>query len=692
MNHKPHYRIPIALLALCLAGCKKPEYKNVLLITVDGLRADMPGCYGGPAGTPALDRLAREGFCFDNLSTPAPLTLPAHASLLTGMNPPEHGLRIDAFGGLPPTIATIAESFAAVDFQTAAFLTSPRLAPIHGLDRGFAVYDAPVPGAEHAILFQAPLALTPGPSSEPVAPMPPSFPEHTDEAALTRFRAWFAALKPDTPWFAWLQFSGTTLPRLDGAGRPFPAGDTNAYLRAVTAVDAAIGAVLDALDAAPGASNTVVLVTASSGEALGENDEYGHGLLLRAPTRRVPGFLRLPDHRGAGKRIPFSASLIQVPPTLLDLSGVPPAQAQAANWAFRGRNSAPVPIPLPDQPGRHFHPSRSDSLAPYMLGLAPGSDTAVYSETEFPFALYRWHPLASYQAGQWVYIDNDPPELYDLADDPLEQNNLAETIPDSVLRMSIRFERLRDAMAIRTPVDTTASNALWQTLSDWGQTAQHSRKSRAERMRPRIGLAMQDRKTSRPAVDPVLAATAARLQPLLADSNQTARVLGHVDACIARSPQTALFHLWRAALNAADTNAISAVIADLSSATACDPDDDGPFAQLGRVYLDAGDALHALANLRTAHKINPANAVALELLPQVLTLAGNEAAKTEDLAEALRLVEELISFQPSLDNRMWRVRLLVARERNTQAKQELRNILYANPDYNPAKDLLEKIR
>ncbi|MEI6150201.1 MAG: sulfatase-like hydrolase/transferase, partial [bacterium] len=151
MNLKPFCSIFIALLALLfICGCSKPQYTNVLLVTVDGLRADMPGCYGGPAATPALDGLARESFRFDKLSTPTPLTLPAHASLLTGLNPPENGLRIDVFGGLPPTIATMTESFAAVGFQTAAFLSSPRLAPIHGLDRGFAVYHAPVPGAEHA--------------------------------------------------------------------------------------------------------------------------------------------------------------------------------------------------------------------------------------------------------------------------------------------------------------------------------------------------------------------------------------------------------------------------------------------------------------------------------------------------------------------------------------------------------------
>ncbi len=693
MNLKPLCSIPLALLALLFfSGCSKPQYSSVLLITVDGLRADMPGCYGGPAATPALDGLARESFRFDKLSTPVPLTLPAHASLLTGLNPPENGLRIDAFGGLPPTIATMTESFAAAGFQTAAFLSSPRLAPIHGLDRGFAVYHAPVPGAEHAILFQAPLALTPEASAPPAAPLPTPFPEHTDLAVAARFRSWFTARKPEAPWFAWVQFSGTTLPRLDGSGMPLAAADTNAYLKAVAAVDAAIGSVLDALNATPDAAKTVVLVTASSGEALGENGEYGHGLLLRAPTRRVPGLLRLPIRRGAGTRIPYSVSLVQAAPTLLDLAGVPPTQTQAANWSSRHQVSLPAPIPIPDQLGKTFQASRVDSFAPYLLGYAAGADTAVYSETEYPFALFRWRTLAAYQAGNWVYIDNEPPEIYDLSDDPLERKNLAETLPDSVLRLSIRFERLRDAMAIRAPVDTSASNAVWQALSTWGQTGRPSRKSQAERARPRVGLTAQENQAPRPAVDADLAAAAARLHPLLAGSNQAERVRERINACIDRSPRTARFLLWRATLNSADTNLLPSVIADLSRAVECDPDDDAIVAWLGRCCLAAGDWIHALEHLRHARKLNPANATALELLPRVLQGAANAAAQADDTAASLKLVEELLAFQPTLDNRMWRVRILLALNRSTQAKQELRNILYANPDYYAAKDMLEKIR
>jgi len=695
MKHTPLSRLTPALVGLILlgvAGCRKPVYQNVLLVTVDGLRADAPGCYGGAAATPSLDRLAREGVCFDNLSTPAPLTLPAHASLLTGMNPPEHGLRIDAFGCLPPAIATLAESFTEAGFATAAFLTSPRLAPVHGLDRGFAVYDAPVPGAEHAILFHAPLALTPAAGAEPAAPLPPGFPDHTDSAVAARFRSWLAARKPAAPWFAWVQFSGTALPRLDAAGRPLDAADTNAYLRAVTAVDAAIGDLLDALEKNPDTAQPIVLVTASSGESLGEKGEFGHGLLLHAATRRVPGLLRRPDGQGAKSRIRFSASLTQVAPTLLDLAGVPPAKIQAANWGFLRRLDPPQPVPVPSVPGKTFLPCRSDSLAPLLLGYSAGGDTAVYAETEYPFSCFRWRALASYQVGSCVYLDNDPPELYDRTDDPGEQTNLAATIPDSAIRLTIRLERLQAEMSVRPPVDTTLSNAVWQTLAAWGHTGGASSPPQAQLSRPRIGLSVQQPKIRRPAPDPVLAAVAARIHPLLSDTGQTERVRALVNDCIAISPETARFYVWRANLNAADTNALQAVIADLTIAADLAPYDDEITARLGRACADAGDWDAALKHLSQARKLNPRHPTVVELLPQVLTVAANAASQADETAEALRLVEDLIVLQPTLDNRMWRVRILIARGRNTQAKQEMRNILYANPDYNPARDLLEKLR
>jgi tetratricopeptide (TPR) repeat protein len=134
------------------------------------------------------------------------------------------------------------------------------------------------------------------------------------------------------------------------------------------------------------------------------------------------------------------------------------------------------------------------------------------------------------------------------------------------------------------------------------------------------------------------------------------------------------------------------VVADLAHAAEVQPEDTGIAALLGKAHYEAGNYRAALLQLRQTRKRDPGTAIAAELLPQLLFIAANEASRAEDAGEALRLVEELIMFQPTLENRMWRVRLLIARQRNTQARQELRNILYANPDYFPARDLLDRLR
>ena len=140
-------RIFVAATALALAagGCARDGAArpgaNVLLVTLDTVRADRVGCYGGAVATPALDRLAREGVRFAQASSPAPLTLPAHASLLSGLLPPAHGLRNNGAGAFPADRPTLATALAARGYRTAAFLGAFVLDRRFGLDRGFATYD-----------------------------------------------------------------------------------------------------------------------------------------------------------------------------------------------------------------------------------------------------------------------------------------------------------------------------------------------------------------------------------------------------------------------------------------------------------------------------------------------------------------------------------------------------------------------
>src|SRR5215475_9480488 len=130
------------LAALTFRGCAGARRPNVLLVTVDTLRADRLGCYGfGLAHTPAIDRLAREGVRCTDVATSAPITLPAHCSIMTGLYPPAHGVRDNGNYALGPDAVTLAERLQTAGYRTAAFVSAAVLARRYGLDQGFDVYD-----------------------------------------------------------------------------------------------------------------------------------------------------------------------------------------------------------------------------------------------------------------------------------------------------------------------------------------------------------------------------------------------------------------------------------------------------------------------------------------------------------------------------------------------------------------------
>ena len=144
---------PLALLVLGgvllgllgMGGCSResaPRQPNLVLVTLDTVRADHLGCYGDrEAVTPWLDRLAGEGLRFANASSAVPLTLPSHTSLLTGLLPPHHGLRNNGVGALRPDTATLATLLAGAGYRTAAFVGAFVLDHRFGLKAGFELYD-----------------------------------------------------------------------------------------------------------------------------------------------------------------------------------------------------------------------------------------------------------------------------------------------------------------------------------------------------------------------------------------------------------------------------------------------------------------------------------------------------------------------------------------------------------------------
>jgi choline-sulfatase len=365
--------------AVAAAGQPPP---NLLLVTLDTTRADHLGAWGyAGAHTPNLDALAGRGTRFARCDTAAPVTLPAHATILTGLYPPRHGVRDNGTFSLGGQIETVAERLQAAGYDTAAVVSAIVLARRHGLGQGFAVYDDDL-GAGYAEGSEV---------AERTADV-------TTEAALARL----AALKP--PWFLWVHYYDPHeeyrpptrfADALTGAHR--------LYDGEIAFVDEQLGRLLARLP-----QRTVVTVVGDHGEMLGDHGEESHGLLLFAGARRVPLIL-------AGPGVPAGATseclvrTADVAPTLERFAGLQP------------------PAGLDGRP---------------LLPLGGPCDRVSYTESYLPFFAYHWYPLRSLSDGRALYLQAPRPSLYRLDADPGESRDLAASDPALAALWRERLEKL----------------------------------------------------------------------------------------------------------------------------------------------------------------------------------------------------------------------------------------------------------
>ncbi len=286
-------------------GVSPAPPRTIVLLTVDTLRRDRPGCYGGTVGTPRLDALAASGVRFDDVRTPAPLTLPAHATMLTGLPPSVHGRRTNSSSRLPPAEArpwrTISERFAAAGRCTGAFVSAGPLAARYGLDAGFSIYD-----------------------DEGLADLTkPTFVQRAGGSTVARAIAWVRSKPVDESLFLWVHLFEPHAPY---------APDYDADVRAA---DAAVGLLVDGLRST-GRGDAAILWTSDHGEALGDEGEATHGYLLPESVLRVPFVLVAPGLVAPGVRTD-PVTLADVAPTLLALGGLD-AGTTASAEVGHGRN------------------------------------------------------------------------------------------------------------------------------------------------------------------------------------------------------------------------------------------------------------------------------------------------------------------------------------------------------------------
>jgi len=349
------------------AGC------NVLLVTIDTLRVDRVGAFGGPAGlTPTLDQLANEGLRLTRAYSSAPLTLPSHASILTAVSPPVHGLRANGLFRLGPNLPTLATVLKSSGYRTGAFVGAFVLDSRFGLNRGFDVYDDKY-GEKHE-----------GDLTEGA--------ERRAEDVVKPAARWIldSAAAGGSPFFAWVHLYDPHEPYR--APEPY-ASRYPPYDAEVAYTDATLGRFLSDLRAAGQLDRTLIVVAADHGESLGEHGERTHGVFVYDATVRVPWIV------WAGSRIRAGTydrlvRLIDLAPTVLDLTGVPIPQS------FEGRS---------------------------ILGAVASREAppaAAYLEAMDANLTRNWAPLTAIVSDTHKLIDLPVPELYDLSADPHEAANL----------------------------------------------------------------------------------------------------------------------------------------------------------------------------------------------------------------------------------------------------------------------------
>jgi len=369
----------VAMLALAFAACRSGPAatappspvtgRPIVLVTIDTLRADRLGSYGSTRGlTPALDRFAQSAARFTAAVTQVPITLPAHATILTGLHPARHGVRTNDGFRLAADVPTVADAIRGRGYTTGAFIGGYPLQASSGLSRGFDRYDDDFLRKAGAV-------------------------ERPADAVVDAALGWIDQFRA-RPFFAWLHLFDPHSPYTPPP--PFGAAHADApYDGEVAYTDAAIGRFFNRLRQLGLFARSTVIVVADHGESLGEHGERTHGTFLYDATVRVPLLVTLPDST--------DPRVVEDPVETSDLAPTIAAMAGATLGSVDGRSLLP--------------------LVDVHRGAAGDPDRPAYAESYYQNVLLGWSPLRAVRTRRWKFIEAPRPELYDLQNDPGEQQN-----------------------------------------------------------------------------------------------------------------------------------------------------------------------------------------------------------------------------------------------------------------------------
>jgi len=348
---------------------------NVLLITVDTLRADRVGCYGfTPDVTPIMDSWAARGVRFENCVSQTPLTFPSHTTILTGTLPIFHGVRDNGGFVVPSQLQTLAEVFKSAGYTTAAFVSAYVLDSKWGLNQGFDYYFDRFDLGRYEKISLGEV-------------------QRRADETIDETLSWLEK-NSQNPFFIWVHLYDPHTPY--EPPEPYHSQFSDRpYLGEIAYTDSQLARLKDYLEKTGLQENTLLVLTSDHGESLGEHKETTHGFFVYQEALHVPLIFVPPSEKLAGKIYPGVVTLADVMPTILDFVGLNiPSEVQGI------------------------------SLVCYFAGKKKPEERLAYSETFYPRYHYGWSELKSFQNNRYKLIMAPVPELYDLQKDPEEQKNL----------------------------------------------------------------------------------------------------------------------------------------------------------------------------------------------------------------------------------------------------------------------------
>lgn len=575
--------LPATLLALLACGCGNARPTNVLLITIDTLRADHLGCYGfALARTPEIDRLAAEGVLAVDAAATAPITLPSHSSIMTGLLPPAHGVRDNGAYALGEDALTLAERLQAAGYRTHAVVSALVLNRRYNLDQGFEEYDDDLWSEDEPKLFM--IRDRPAPRTA------------------ARAVRWLESWREDRagkPFFLWVHFFDPHQPHQ--APQAIAALAASPYDAEITVADSGVGRLLAYLRSHGELDDTLVVLTADHGESLGEHGEKTHAVFIYDATVRVPLLLRLPRLLERGSRYEGPVSSIDLLPTILAAVGLEAGDTvQGENlWpALRGEAPAP-PQSLRSQSAR----------VQYLESLL--------SEVGFGMA-----PLYGVRQAGCKWIRAPKPELYDLGRDPHELHNLHPT----ELRRASELNRMLDELladsarrALATQENPMDRETL-ENLQALGYLASDAERRGMAGIDPKDGIVLYNQLED--------ARHEAQKGRWVEAERLLRAVLAETPANVSARNILALTRLRQGDLDGAREEYLRSLVDDPGQARV--------YAMLGNLSMIRGDLDDGERHLEKALAIMPGFVEAASNLGMIAALRGNVEEAEQRYREALR--------------------------------------------------------